>query len=121
MSDVMMEHNTDAADEARKKINWQEAYDSPEFQKIKKKRLVFIIPAVILVFFLFFILFWVQSFNPALATKAVAGDANFAFVYSMLIFPIVWISGMLYILYVRKTIYPIEDKIQEKYTIAKEE
>ena len=79
------------------------------------------IPAIIILSIAFFILWWIQSYNLPLATTEVLGSANFSFVYSMLIFPIVWIAGFVYTKYVSAKIYPLEDKLIEKFSKRKED
>ena len=97
------------------KGNWDKAYESDIYKKAVRKRFGFVVPAIIGFCLLFFILFTVQQFLRDLANTMLIGNINFNFLYSMLLFPVLWLTGLIFLRYVRKNVYPLEDEIIEKF------
>jgi uncharacterized membrane protein (DUF485 family) len=103
------------------KGNWEKAYESDLYKKVVRKRFGFVVPAIITFCLLFFILFTVQHFFKDLANAMVIGNMNFNFLYTMLLFPVLWLIGLIFLRYVRKNVYPLEDEIIEKFGTKKGE
>jgi|GEM_PF-5591551 len=97
------------------KGHWQEAYDSDLYKKVVRRRFGFVIPAIVMFCLLFFILFTLQQFLRVLANTMVIGNMNVNFVYTMLLFPVLWLTGLIFLRYVRKNVYPLEEEIINKY------
>ena len=101
------------------KGNWEKAYESDLYKKAVRKRFGFVIPALITFCLLFFVLFTIQQFFKDLSSTMVMGNINFNFLYSMLLFPVVWLTGLIFLRYVRKNVYPLEDEIIKKFGTKK--
>jgi uncharacterized membrane protein (DUF485 family) len=97
------------------KGSWDKAYKSDLYKKVVRKRFGFVIPAIITFCVLFFILFTVQQFFKDLANTMVIGNINFNFLYTMLLFPVLWLIGLTFLRYVRKNVYPLEEEIINKF------
>ena len=94
---------------------WAEAYQSELFKRISRKRFGFVIPAL-LGFSCMFLVFWVlQSMFPAVAAHRVYGYINVNFIYTMAIFPVVWILGLVFVRYTRRNVYPLEDQLIQRF------
>jgi hypothetical protein len=110
--------------ETRKEIHstvWHAAYNSDVFKLIIRRRYGFIIPTVIVFSLAFFVLFIIQSNYPDLVRYRLYGWINFNFVYTMLLFPVIWLGGLWFVLYIRKNVYPLEEELIAKYGGEKEE
>lgn len=94
---------------------WEEAYKSDVFKQIIKKRAAFFVPALIFFSALFLALWIMQSSLPTLASYPVYGFVNVNFVYTMAIFPIVWIMGFLFVRYISREVYPLEDEMHRRF------
>jgi uncharacterized membrane protein (DUF485 family) len=94
---------------------WAEAFESDTFKSIVKKRFGFIVPALLLFSGVFFVLWVIQSSFPAVARYPVYGWVNINFVYTMAIFPFVWILGYVFVRYIRREVYPLEDELNRKF------
>jgi uncharacterized membrane protein (DUF485 family) len=93
------------------KGSWDKAYESDLYKKVVRKRFGFVIPAIIVFCLLFFILFTVQQFCKDLANTMIFGNINFNFLYTMLLFPVLWLTGLIFLRYIRKNVYPLEEEI----------
>ena len=93
------------------KGHWEEAYASDAFKEVIRRRYSFVIPAIVIFCVLFFILFTIQQFFVEFASSMVSGNINVNFLYTMLLFPILWLAGVLFLRYVRKHVYPMENEI----------
>ena len=94
---------------------WTEAYKSDVFKAIVRKRSAFVIPALVFFSALFLVLWVIQASYPAIARHRVYGFINVNFVYTMAIFPIVWIMGYLFVRYIRREVYPLEDELHRRF------
>ncbi len=94
---------------------WTEAYQSELFQRISRKRFGFVLPALLVFSAVFFVLWIIQGIFPAIAAHRVYGYINLNFVYTMMIFPFVWILGFIFVRYTRKNVYPLEDELNERF------
>jgi uncharacterized membrane protein (DUF485 family) len=95
---------------------WDKAFASNLYKEIVRKRFGVVIPLLVGFSVLFFVLFTVQQFFKGLADALVIGNINFNFIFSMLIFPIVWLMGLLFLRYIRKNVYPLEDEIIKQFS-----
>jgi len=95
---------------------WDKAFASNLYKEIVHKRFGVVIPLLVGFSVLFFILFTVQQFFKGLADAMVIGNINFNFIFSMLIFPIVWLTGLLFLRYIRKNVYPLEEEIIKQFS-----
>lgn len=93
------------------KGHWEEAYDSDLFKEVVKRRYRFVVPGIILFCLLFFLLFTLQQFCGELASSMVFSNINVNFLYTMILFPALWIIGLWFLRYVRKHVYPLETEI----------
>lgn len=103
------------------KGHWDQAFESNLYKEIVRKRFGAVIPLLVGFCLLFFILFTVQQFFRGLADAMVIGNMNFNFIFSMLIFPIVWLMGLLFLRYIRKHVYPLEGEIIKQFSREKGE
>jgi len=94
---------------------WAEAYDSEVFKRISRKRFGFVVPVLVLFSVVFFLLWIMQSMFPAVSRYQVYGYVNVNFVYTMAIFPFVWILGFLFVRYIRKVVYPLERELNGRF------
>jgi len=94
---------------------WAEAYQSEIFKKISRKRFGFVVPALVLFSAVFFLLWIMQSMFPAIARYRVYGYVNVNFIYTMAIFPFVWIVGFIFVLYIRRVVYPLERELNSRF------
>ncbi|HMK31700.1 MAG TPA: DUF485 domain-containing protein [Terriglobales bacterium] len=94
---------------------WAEAYESETFKTISRKRFAFVILALLAFSAVFLVLWIVQSMFPALAGHRVYGYVNVNFVYTMAIFPFVWILGFAFVRYVRRKVYPLERELNRQF------
>ena len=94
---------------------WAEAFESDTFKLIVKKRFGFIVPSLVLFSAVFFVLWVIQSSFPRIACYRVYGWVNVNFIYTMAIFPFVWILGYIFVRYTRREIYPLEDELSRKF------
>jgi uncharacterized membrane protein (DUF485 family) len=94
---------------------WAEAFDSNTFKRITKKRFVFVIPALLLFSGVFLALWVIQSSFPEVARYRIYGEVNLNFVFTMAIFPFVWTLGYLFVRYVRREVYPLEDQLHREF------
>ncbi len=101
--------------DARTASVWAEAYESEVFKQILKKRARFFVPALAFFSALFLVLWVIQASFPAVARYRVYGFINVNFVYTMAIFPIVWIMGYLFVRYIRREVYPLEDELHRRF------
>jgi hypothetical protein len=60
-----------------------------------------------------------QSMFPAVARYRVYGYVNVNFIYTMAIFPFVWIVGFIFVLYIRKVVYPLERELNSRFQEAR--
>ena len=94
---------------------WAEAYQTEVFKQILKKRAAFFVPALIFFSVLFLALWVMQASLPSIARYQVYGFINVNFLYTMAIFPIVWIMGFLFVQYIRREVYPLEDELNRRF------
>jgi len=94
---------------------WTEAYNCEIFKKILKKRAAFFVPALCFSAALFLVLWVMQASFPAVARYRVYGFINVNFVYTMAIFPVIWIIGYLFVRYIRREVYPLEDELHRRF------
>jgi len=94
---------------------WTEAFQSDAFKKLSRKRFRFVVPALLSFSFVFFVLWIIQSMFPAVANHRVYGYINVNFVYTMAIFPAVWILGYVFVRYVRREVHPLEDELNRRF------
>jgi uncharacterized membrane protein (DUF485 family) len=94
---------------------WSDAYHSELFKKISRKRFGFVVPALIAFSCMFLVLWVIQGMYPAIAAHPVYGYININFVYTMAIFPVVWILGFIFVRYTRKNVYPLEDELIRRF------
>jgi len=97
------------------KGHWDEAYNSELYKRVVRKRFAFVIPGIVAFCLFFFILFTIQQFYKPLANTMVSGNLNFNFVYTMLLFPVLWLIGLIFLRYVRKNVYPLEKEVIETF------
>lgn len=102
-------------DRDREIINWEAAFNSKKFNNLRKKKFALSGPIFVLYTALFFILWTIQNYYPEVATFKVWGNVNFAFLYTMLLFPIFWITGFYYCNYIIKKIHPLEDEMKKEF------
>jgi uncharacterized membrane protein (DUF485 family) len=93
------------------KGHWQQAYESDIYKEVVKRRFRFVIPVIVFFSVVFFILFTIQHYFKSFASTPVFSNINVNFLYSMLLFPVLWIIGLLFLRYVRKYVYPLETEI----------
>ncbi|HXZ81660.1 MAG TPA: DUF485 domain-containing protein [Terriglobales bacterium] len=94
---------------------WAEAYESATFKEISRKRFSFVIPALLSFSAVFLVLWIIQSMFPAVARYRVYGYVNVNFIYTMAIFPFVWILGFLFVRYIRSKVYPLERELNRQF------
>ena len=94
---------------------WADAYHSELFRSITRKRFGFVIPALLAFSCVFLVLWVIQSMFPAVAAHRVYGYVNVNFIYTMAIFPVVWILGFVFVRYTRKNVYPLEDELNRRF------
>jgi len=94
---------------------WADAYESELFRRMSDKRFRFVIPALLVFSFVFLVLWIIQSMFPALAAYRVYGYINVNFIYTMAIFPFVWVLGLAFVRYTRKEVYPLEDELNRRF------
>ena len=94
---------------------WAEAYQSELFKRTTRMRFSFVIPAILVFSAVFGVLWVIQSMFPAVAAYRVYGYVNVNFVYTMAIFPFVWILGVVFVRYTRKNVYPLEDELHRRF------
>jgi len=99
----------------RELIDWEQAYASDTFKALKKKRFSFVIPVISIFTVVFFTLFTIQSYYRSLASTRVFGYINVAFLYTMLLFPIILIVGFWFTRYMSKNVTPLEEEIIKRY------
>ena len=99
----------------REKIDWGEVYRSDLLIRLKQKRMRFVVPAVVLVTLAFAALWTIQNYVPELANAQVIGYVNVAFLFTMLLFPLIWCAGLAYTRYATKVLEPIEQDINDHY------
>jgi uncharacterized membrane protein (DUF485 family) len=102
-------------DEFRRGVDWASIYNSELFKTIKRNRMKFVISGLIGVIILFSFLWTTQSYLPDLAHLRVIGYVNFAFLFTMILFPTIWIAGFAYTRYVGKHVEPYENELNELY------
>ncbi len=96
-------------------IEWEKAYASETFQTLKRKRFAFVIPTIVIFCVVFFTLFTIQNYYRGLANMRVFGWINVAFLYTMLLFPIIWGVGIWFTMYISKNVSPREEEIIKRY------
>jgi len=94
---------------------WEEAFHSPVYQDISRKRTRFVVPALLAFSAMFFVFWIIQSMFPNVARYRVYGYVNVNFVYTMLIFPVVWVLGLCFVRYTRRNVYPLEEELVRKF------
>lgn len=94
---------------------WTDAYRSDVFKLALKKRAGFFIPALGFATLLFLGLWVIQASFPAIARYRLYGFINVNFVYTMAIFPLIWTVGILFVRYVRREVYPLEDELHRRF------
>jgi uncharacterized membrane protein (DUF485 family) len=94
---------------------WAQAFDSDTFKLITTKRLIFIVPSLLFFSGMFFVLWVMQSSFPTVARYRLYGEVNLSFVFTMAIFPVVWVLGYLFVRYIRREVYPLEDKLHREF------
>jgi len=94
---------------------WAEAYESEVFKEISRKRFGFVVPVLVLFSAVFLVLWIMQSMFPAVSRYRVYGYVNVNFVYTMAIFPFVWILGFVFVRYIRKAVYPLERELNRQF------
>lgn len=99
------------------RINWDAIYETPKFKDVYNRRLSFVIPSIVVFFILFTTLFTIQNYLPGIANYQVSGYINFAFAFTMILFPVFWVWGMLFCSYTAKNVHPLEEEIVEEYKI----
>ena len=99
----------------RDSINWEEIYETDLLKDLKRKRAVFVVPAVVLLATAFATLWTIQNYVPELSNMQVIGWVNFQFLYTMLLFPTIWLAGFSYTRYASKVLEPIEQQINDLY------
>lgn len=108
------------SNEKEKIINWAEIYETPIFKTVFKRRLSFVVPAIIIFFVLFFVLFTIQNYYPNIAHARISGYYNVAFSFTMLLFPTFWLAGYAFTRYTTKHVHPLEDEIVETYSLKED-
>ena len=73
--------------------------------------MAFVIPGVIFCTLIFIVLWTIQDYAPGLSNMQVIGWVNFQFIFTMLLFPILWLAGFAYTRYASKVLEPIEQQI----------
>lgn len=101
------------------KIDWDTISQSPKFKEVYKRRLSFVVPGVATFFLLFFVLFTMQNYW-AIADYHFIGYINFAFFYTMMLFPILWIMGLSFCSYTTKKVHPLEDEIVKEFSLKED-
>jgi len=104
----------------RSRVDWADAFKSSAFKSLRRNRWRFVVPALILLVIAFIFLWTVQNYIPVLAHLQVIGYVNFAFLFTMCLFPIIWIAGLIYTRYVSKYVEPHEDEVNATYTPKEE-
>lgn len=99
----------------QKQINWDKAYNTETFKEIKKRRFIIVVPMVIVFTILFLVLFTVQNYIPELANAKLVGYVNFSFLYTMILFPLVWVAGFYYSKYTTTKLHPQEEEIVKEF------
>ena len=108
--------DTQQTENFRDTINWEEIYKSDLLKSLKRRRMAFVVPGVIFCALAFAVLWTIQNYIPELSNMQVIGWVNFQFLYTMLLFPIIWFAGFSYTRYASKVLEPIEQEIHDKYT-----
>ncbi len=96
-------------------IMWSEAFDSDTFKMISRKRFGFVVPALLLFSAAFFALWIMQSVFPEVAKIRIYGWINLNLLFTMLIFPFTWILGYVYVRYIYREVYPLEEELISKF------
>jgi uncharacterized membrane protein (DUF485 family) len=94
---------------------WSEAFESDLYRSISHKRSAFVVPVLILFSAVFLVLWVIQASFPAIARYRVYGWVNLNFVYTMLIFPVVWVLGVVFVRYTRRHVYPLEEELHRRF------
>ena len=102
--------------EFRNKINWGEIYTSDLLRRLKQKRMAFVVPAVVFTAFIFANLWTIQNYVPGLSNLQVFGWVNLQFIYTMLLFPVLWLAGFAYTRYASRVLEPLEQAIHDTYS-----
>jgi uncharacterized membrane protein (DUF485 family) len=102
-------------EEFRRNTDWTKIYNSEVFKTLKANRMRFVIPAIVGVFLVFSFLWTTQSYIPALANLQVIGYINFSFLFTMILFPVIWLAGFWYTKYAEKNVEPHERELLETY------
>jgi uncharacterized membrane protein (DUF485 family) len=97
------------------KIMWSEAFESDTFKKISRKRFRFVVPALLLFSGAFFALWIMQSSFSEVSSIRIYGWINMNFVATMAIFPFTWILGYVYVRYIYREVYPLEEELILKF------
>ncbi len=100
---------------------WDEAFESDLFKSIVRRRSGFVTSALIVFSAFFFVLWVMQSSFPAISAHRVYGWINVNFVYTMSIFPVVWVMGFVFVRYTRREVYPLEDELRRRFTRGPDE
>jgi len=96
-------------------VNWEEIYKSDLLKTLKRKRMAFVIPGVVLCSLAFATLWTIQNYIPELSNMQVIGWVSFQFLYTMLLFPTIWLAGFAYTRYASKVLEPIEQEIHDRF------
>jgi uncharacterized membrane protein (DUF485 family) len=89
-------HERTAAEEAGS-VNWDAIAEDPDFIRLLKDKAKFIVPATIFFVVFYFALPISVGWFPKLMEIKILGDANLAYVYALLQFPMAWIIAFIYV------------------------
>ena len=98
------------------KGHWEDAFNSKAFREVVRKRFNFVVPGIVVFSALFFILFAIQQFCVGFASTMVFSNINVNFLYTMLLFPGLWLAGLVFLRYVRKHVYPLEKEVTSTFS-----
>src|SRR5438477_3400216 len=85
------------ADEDRDLVEWHRVARMPEFQRMRRAKLRFIIPATLFFVIYYFALPVLVGYAPALMSKRVIGVVNIAYLFALSQFFMAWIIAALYL------------------------
>ncbi|MDR0514750.1 MAG: DUF485 domain-containing protein [Coriobacteriaceae bacterium] len=113
--------DSQSLDDFRKSIDWEGIFHSDVFKALKRNRFKFVVPSIIGVSLAFTFLWTAQNYLPGLANMQVIGNINFAFLFTMALFPLIWLAGFAYTRYVGAAVEPHEQEILDRYGMKEAE
>jgi len=99
-------------EEVTQHVDWDKAYNSEIFKKIVKKRYGFVIPALLIYIALFLIQFAIGLKKDQ---TLVLGNLNTFYLYTLILYPVLWGAAYWFTKYSNKHIYPLEDELVKEF------